>query len=211
MSTNASFELLKKDICDPDRVKIKFKNESTFMKILGKILFFNKRFMTNFTTTIGNTIYFPNKDFVERNGTTATTILAHELVHIRDRKKFKLYSLKYLFPQILAIFSILAIFKLYFMFCLLFLAPLPAPWRTFFERRGYAMNIFFSREFGILRTTEESYAETLSKLFVTRAYYFMWWSKSAVVKGILKNLSELPKSELIFKEVALWAVKNREA
>ena len=40
-------------------VSIKYKDNSWFMKVLSKILFFNKKFMTRFTTTIGKTVYFP--------------------------------------------------------------------------------------------------------------------------------------------------------
>ena len=39
-------------------LKLRYKDESTLMKIMGKLMFFNPSFMTQFTTTIGETIYF---------------------------------------------------------------------------------------------------------------------------------------------------------
>ena len=44
-------------------LKVEFKDESKFMKFLGVLLFFNKEFMSNYSTTIGNTVYFPSRHF----------------------------------------------------------------------------------------------------------------------------------------------------
>ena len=41
--------------------KIVSKQDSKLMRILGKILFFNKDFMTRYITVIGNTVYVPSK------------------------------------------------------------------------------------------------------------------------------------------------------
>lgn len=71
---------------------IKKKSESWLMRTLGKILFFNKQFMTGYFTTIGSTIYIPDGwDSVP--GET----LAHELQHIKDSKALPvIYELSYL-------------------------------------------------------------------------------------------------------------------
>ena len=88
---------------------IKYKDESFFMLILSYILFFNKKFKTNYTTTIGNTIYFPSKEAVESNEDLYAQILAHELIHIQQKESYGaiLYSFLYLFPQILSLLSVL--------------------------------------------------------------------------------------------------------
>ena len=69
----------------PD-LEVKYKTESSFMKLIGKILFFNKTFMTFYTTTIGSTIYFPNREFVNNKEVSSSIIFLHELVHIHDSK-----------------------------------------------------------------------------------------------------------------------------
>ena len=45
-------------------IRIAFKDESFLMKLLGFLLFFTKEFMTRFTTTIGNTVYFPSREWL---------------------------------------------------------------------------------------------------------------------------------------------------
>ena len=55
--------------------KIKYKNESLFMKVIGFLLFFNKTFMTNYITTIGSTIYYPSREWCEKNDTAAAQVL----------------------------------------------------------------------------------------------------------------------------------------
>ena len=127
-----------------------FKEKSLFMKLLSYILFFNKDFMIDYTTTIGNNIYFPNQKYIDRDNNYCISILAHEIVHIKQSERYGklLFSLMYLFPQclsLLSILSVLAIFWFPFIWCLvflLFLAPLPAPWRTKFELEACTMSLY---------------------------------------------------------------------
>lgn len=122
-------------------LKIKYKNESFFMKFLSLVLFFNPEFKTKFITTIGKTIYFPSKEFIENNNTSATHILCHELVHI-NQSNDKFFSIKYLFPQILATFSLLAFIHPIFLIFLLFLAPIPAYFRSKYEYEAYVVSLY---------------------------------------------------------------------
>jgi hypothetical protein len=142
LNHKAIFETLR----DSERVSIGFKNESRMMRTIGRLMFFNPTFMTTFTTTIGETVYYPSREYVERNYFNAWNILAHEVVHISDYRESKpkwLWMLKYGFPQILAVFALLApiLWSWWPLLALLFLAPLPAPWRTSAEMRGYAMSM----------------------------------------------------------------------
>ena len=91
--------------------EVKFKDESTLMKIIDKILFFNKTFMTGFITTIGSTVYWPSRERLEQSGLGALSTLAHEYRHAKDAKKITgvLFSLLYLLPQILAAPGLLSI------------------------------------------------------------------------------------------------------
>ena len=107
--------------------KIKYKDENKFMNFLGKVMFFNKNFMKTFTTTVGTTVYFPNKDLIENNKDRYFSTLAHEYVHVLDYVNKPLtFSLSYLFPQILAVlslFSLLILKILRLFFSLLFNPP----------------------------------------------------------------------------------------
>src|SRR3990167_3207757 len=91
-------------------LKIAFKDESKFMKFLGALLFFNRKFMTTYSTTVGTTVYFPSKSWLNENRDRAARILAHELVHIDDAKDVGEigFSYSYLFPQILSTISVAA-------------------------------------------------------------------------------------------------------
>lgn len=142
------------DLLQPKyNIEVAFKNKSTFMKILSVIVYpFNRRFMTEFATTIGNTVYFPSLDYVLNNSDAATCVLAHETVHIYDTKHLFWagsigYNLGYLFPQILSVLALLAILGNWWLLSLAFLVflfPMPSPFRMKIECRGYNMSAFYS-------------------------------------------------------------------
>ena len=78
------------------------KRDSLLMKLLSKILFFNKRFMSSYVTVIGNKVYVPQLPWKENNPYGATEVLAHEWVHMKDNKRLGIaFKLLYLMPQIL--------------------------------------------------------------------------------------------------------------
>jgi len=200
-------------------VKIAFKDESFLMKLLGFLLFFTKGFMTSFTTTLGNTVYFPSREWLEKNEHSAIRILAHEIVHIHDRKKLNkrgtviLYPVLYLIPQILAVFSLLAFLafiNLNWLFCLLFLlflAPIPAPGRFYIESRGYTMNLFVASldaMYGHSGFYPGVYTRVLAKQFTGSNYWFMWPFHDHVVKTLLNNHAKALLLSPVFRDVQLW-------
>ena len=88
-------------------ISVEVKEESKLMKIIAKILFFNPKFMTDYITTIGSTVYFPREDI--SNDVTVWEVLPHEMIHADDSRRLgPLFGFLYLFPQILAILSLLA-------------------------------------------------------------------------------------------------------
>ena len=90
-------------------LKIIEKTSSPLMRFLGGAMFFNKGFMTEFTTTIGDTVYIPSKDWLDRN----LPVLIHEVVHMYDEKRIGMfYKMGYLFPQLLVPFLL----PLFFLF-----------------------------------------------------------------------------------------------
>jgi len=190
-------------------IQIKYKDQSWFMKILSYILFFNKGFMTNYITTIGSTIYFPNESAC--NDLNSAGILAHELVHVKDRAKLPyLFELIYLFPQILSIFSllsILAVISMWWLLCLaflLFLLPLPAYGRLVYESRAYAMSLYFLQ---LTDSGKDIEPDLLyyAKLLTGSGYYFASWNSDFVQLMLRNNCRELPLSDTLFQEVKRWA------
>ncbi len=165
----------------PD-LKIKYKDSSTFIKLLGYILFFNKRFMTSYTTTIGNTIYFPNEKFVKTRPDSAITIFLHELVHIYDAEKYNkiVYSLLYLFPITLLLVAVPLFFiswKIALILSILSLCPLPAYFRMYFERRAYMVSLYaiqkLSEKMNFIPYLDKAKDSFVSE-FKSSSYYFMW-------------------------------------
>lgn len=187
--------ILKNKYCN--KLNIKYKNESWFMKFLSKILFFAPEFTSKYTTTIGNSVYFPSRLFVESNSLKQIETLAHEFRHIFDSNKYSniIFSLSYLFPQILFILIIPLIFLIgwYSLFCLIFLLPLPAYFRMRWELNGYIMSIFVGyylmREKGIadaeILKLLNKFAKRIDKnAFRGPVYYFMW------PFGVIKQLED---------------------
>jgi hypothetical protein len=181
---------LKKDVPE---LKIRYKDMSLFMKILGKILFFNKLFMTKFVTTIGATVYYPSQKYILDDPVRAAMILSHEYMHARDARKSGTFKnvVGYLFPQLLALLTLTTIplcfmygsWGLFGLLFLLFLAPLPAYWRMKFEVRGYTMSLFaeyhYALSVGIGKMSVLPFlfqmADTIdAKNFKGPAYWFMW-------------------------------------
>lgn len=165
----------------PD-LQIKYKDQSWFMRLLGVLLFFNKSFMTNYTTTIGSTVYFPSESFVKVRPVSAAIVLLHELVHIKDAHKFSkpVFGFLYLMPQILAILCLplfLLSWKIALPLVLLFAAPTPAFFRMHFEKRAYLTSLYAINALGsrlnfkpLLASQEQSFIGQ----FKDSSYYFMW-------------------------------------
>lgn len=168
--------------------EIRFKDESNFMKMLGKILFFNKGFMTNYITTIGTKVYFQNRNFYYNNPKNSFRVLSHECVHAYDYTLNPIkFVLRYLFPQILALFSLFVFFAFispYFWGFLLFLvclAPLPSSGRKNIEVRGYGMSI------KVEQWRNELYPgriEQMSENFTGPNYYYMYPYKDEIIEEL---------------------------
>lgn len=183
------------------KFKIKFKNESALMKTIGNLMFFNKSFMTNYTTTIGQTVYFSDRAKFETNPDAYFETLAHEYVHVFDYAKHPvLFTLKYLFPQLLAlpsllfiafsviliplmIFSIISLWWMLLLCPLIFLAPIPSPGRTEAELRGFGMSLKVRKWENIF---SESAFNFYTDAFTTSAYYFMCPNRAHVISELRK-------------------------
>jgi hypothetical protein len=149
-----------------------------FSKILGPIVgLFNKTFLTDYITTLGDTVYWPNQESMDSDW--AWKVLAHEYVHICDNNRnHVLFPLKYGFPQVLAIFALGTLGVFWSLWCLLFLlflvclAPLPAPGRTWAELRGYTMTMAVEAIWYGL-DVDSNFEDWISNQFTSMAYYRM--------------------------------------
>ena len=174
-------------------LQVKFKDQSTLMKVIGKICFFNPAFMTSFVTTIGNTIYMPNYAYTQTQA--GTDVFIHEVVHLYDQKRFSfLYTLAYALPQLLFLPSLLLFlisYKLAIPVSLFFLLPIPAPWRTYFEKRAYSVQLYvYKQMWGSSLDELYTAADDLNKFFTGSTYYFMWpFSEDSSLRSVAASVS----------------------
>lgn len=147
-------------------------------------------------TALYPTVYLPVTDDINRIYNYRA--YQHEWVHFKDNetlmklssKKLKwinisLFSILYAVPQIFAILSLLAIWgSLWWLLCLLFLLPLPAPFRWYAEIRAYRRSV----ELG-------SDPKLIAKGLASSKYYFCMPIKSLTEK-MLSNKSSPYKEEM---------------
>ncbi len=152
-------------------VKVRYKNESLRMKILYFFIqIFVPRFMDHFTTTWGNTIYFPHRQALREQEEMYLRILAHETVHLLDSKRCTQigFGLSYLFPQVIALGALGSLGgNLYCLLFLIFLLPWPAPFRFYWESRAYAVSM-------MARLDQKPHPQLFIKYFTGSEYYFMY-------------------------------------
>ena len=154
------------------------KKESPLLRAISKLLFFNKKVLTGYVTTLYPKVYVPELPWREKDHVAAMATLAHEYVHLKDRKRMGLFfNFLYLFPQNLAPFALLGAFgnSPFWFLCLLFLLPIPSPTRAWLEFRGYRMTLavwahFLGRDWKpgkfILSIVEKQYCSS--------SYYWMF-------------------------------------
>jgi ABC-type multidrug transport system fused ATPase/permease subunit len=194
--------------------KFAFKNESKLMRFLSHIVsLYSPGFMSHITTALGNTIYFPTKDFLESNYTGCLKIVAHEFVHLYERKRDKpvVFELRYLFPQVLVLFSLLSFLSfisLWFMIFIVFLVALvpgiPAPFRAQYELAGYTMNLYYSYRGQPLNKIISQEASEIAGIFTGSWYYWMARDRQLIASMLVDRYERFPDSHPAFIEVAQW-------
>ena len=158
----------------PD-LEIKYKDQDPLMKVLGTLMFFNPNFKTSFVTTIGDTIYFPNKGYVDK--ASVSEVFIHECTHIHDEQEMGSirFKLGYLFPQILALPMLLLLFvltwKIVVPLALACLLPWPAPFRARAERQAYFVSM--RAGYQLHNVDPELSGPHYAKNFKNSSYYWM--------------------------------------
>lgn len=176
------------------KFKVKSKQDSKFLKFLNFFVkSFNPGFMTAYVTTIYPNVYFPD-NFNDR---TKWQILAHEWVHLLSARSSRLgFSLGYLFPQWLAIFSVFSFLAIWFsnfwllnLLWLLLAAPLPAYFRMKEEFDGYTMSMAVNWwRTGFISPT---YIAWVAEQFTGPGYYFMWPFKRNIKNRLNKRAAHI--------------------
>ncbi len=184
-------------------IEVVEKTTSRFMKLLAKVLFFNKNFMSGYITTIGNRVYWPNmeKGFGD-NPESDFAVLFHEGQHGSDSQSVPfLYEIAYLIPQILAVFGLLALLSillnshwLVFVFALFLATPIPSPGRMHIEMRALSCNIAFW--VWCRGGVSQQSLDRFTRMFTTADYYFMWPSKSYCMKRFARAEEKVRAGEL---------------
>jgi len=160
------------------KLKIKYKDKSFFMKLLSYILFFNKKFLTSYVTTIGNTIYYPSKEYINENEKRSIIILCHELMHLKQY--FFGFSFTYLMPQSLALFVLFGFINPYWFICLLFLLPIPSYTRFMYELEAYSITMYVQNKLGL-----NTNINNIIEKFIGPDYYYMLPFKEEVEKQLI--------------------------
>lgn len=201
MKTQLLIQLITKEFPD---FKVISKDQSKFMLLLSKVLFFNKKFMSHYVTTIGNTIYVPDQSFFNDDD-RAFIVIAHEYVHMCDNKKYGFaYNLAYLFPQVLSLLSLLSFYNSTWLLCLLFLLPLPSPTRTWLEYRGYSMSIACYYWLYKEKPVNTRYVDN----FTTSLYYWMCPFKGYISEKLEQSLENVLNGKLTEQQTKVEALLN---
>jgi hypothetical protein len=201
-------------LVDFPKAKIKYKNESKLMRFLSHFVsLYSPGFMSHVTTVLGNTVYFPSESYVESGYKSATRILAHEYVHFCDRRDALPlgFELKYLFPQILVLFSLFSFLAfvhisfILFLLFLVFLVPgIPALYRTQYELAGFAMNLYFDHRGSPHSPVLEQEASELAGLLTGSWYYWAARDRQLVASMLLDRYERFPETHSAFIKVKAW-------
>jgi len=171
-------------------LQVKYKDQSPIMKILGSLLFFNHDFMVSYTTTIGESVYFPTSTFVKSRPVSSAIVLLHELVHVHDENKISklLFGFLYLFPQILSILCLplffLLTWKLVLPIIIICALPVPAFFRMYLEKRAYFASLYCLNTLS-KKLNFSSNLDNQSIFFQTQfagAYYYYMWPFNNIKK-----------------------------
>ena len=165
------------------------------MRLLAKLLFFRKDFLTESVTAWGGTVYFPSAAWCRTHPDLAWQGLAHALVHVSDYHRVTppVYALSYLFPQCLAPLAVGAFWHSWMGLFLLALLPWPAPFRKHWEVRATAMTM--ATEVWQGRPLSEPPEEALHRLAGPR-YYWCWPYRDALRRELHRWLVSIKARKL---------------
>ena len=182
-------------------MKIIPKETSKLLKTVGwlfRVTKINPGFMDHYITTLGDTIYIPEK-LMGMDRLQLLGIVRHECFHGRDEKNHPYtYKLAYMLPQALSLLSVLALltpvlhnsYLLLSLLFLVFLAPIPSFGRYIIELRAYRNQIMLGElVFGYSPAEMQQTKEFICKQLTTSLYYFAWPFPDKVMKDISEYIN----------------------
>lgn len=173
--------------------ELRSKQESLTFKILAKVMFWNPGILDRFITTLYPKVYVPQLPYHPDDPARAIGILSHEYVHLQDRKRLGwLFNFLYLSPQILSLFSLMSIYSPWFLFSLIFLAPIPSPGRAWLEYRGYRTSM--AVHYWI--TGEDYGVEWITSQFTGSNYYWMFPFPTFLLSRLKKDYEKITQNDL---------------
>lgn len=178
--------------------ELRSKKESNLMRLLSAVLFFNKEFMTNYVTTLYPRVYVPEIPW-KKPLTSQINVLAHEYVHLKDRKKLGwLFNILYLSPQLFALLALGAFWNIWWLAALLFLLPLPSPGRAWLEFRAYKMTVVLHWHL----TGDRISPYWLQSQFTGSGYYWMFPFKKSMERRILNVIEDVESGKFLSPEIS---------
>jgi len=156
-------------------VKVRSKALSNFHRLISTLLFFTKGYMEHYWTTIGYVISYPER--------ARWHTVFHEGVHAVQAKRYTrvLFGLLYLFPQVLSTLALLAfVFSWWWLLALLFLLPIPAPFRMLFELEAYCLTVKIQQWRLGPSSSMTNFIDRILKQFTGPSYWFMWPFKNMI-------------------------------
>lgn len=177
---------------------VEWKSESRLQRALGSLLFFVPGYMTNYTTVMFDTMYLP--EIARTPEFNLGDTLAHEFVHLWDAKNDRLFNLKYLFPQALGLLAVGAFWNLWFLLALVFLLPIPAPWRMKYELRGYTSQLAMAYWAARWPDEIQDIAYWVPEHFTNGSYYWMWPFKESIQRRIDARVAAVKDGSLLTEQ-----------
>lgn len=138
--------------------RIAYKDESRLQRVIaGLVRPFNARYLTDYTTVLGSTVWMPSRDWRARQSPYAlVALLRHEAVHLRDMRRF---------PLIFPITYVL-------------LLPAGITMRAVWEARAYRESMKVEAE--ATGAIASATIDALVRRFAGPEYLFMWAAPRAV-------------------------------
>lgn len=157
------------------RFAIVYKNESRWQRFLGWLLWpINRTYMTEYTTVMFGTIYFPSREIVQSWGHEQVYgILRHEFVHLMDARRFPVwFELSYLL-----------------------LLPFGLTMRAFWEWRGYTQTLLV--EYECCGTISEHTQNKIIDRFVGADYGWMFPFRRILTRWLQHLCQRIEREEII--------------
>lgn len=201
------------------KIEVTTKESSNLMKLIGWFLAaiqINKTFMTNYITTIGTTIYFPEKLLEEIAPKRFMEVVIHECVHAVDEHNNKIiYKPTYLPELFLGLPLLITSITLFILkswiaasiilvLALLCILPVPKPGRYYWEIRAYSTSLGIAHIFNEDKAYTNQIKRWICGQLTGSSYYFTWPFRDK----ILKDLEINPREVQLYDETVAFFMKD---